>query len=454
MTAFRRSQMLMLGFSVIAPVLVAVACASAEPTGDEGDDGGGCTDTQNNPMHCGQCDNVCARGMFCQAGACACQPPYGACGNSCLNLQGDPANCGSCGNACPATASFCSNGACSATCNGTQCGGLCTNTSTDILNCGACGTTCPAGANCAGGACACPVGQVVCGNACAASCGSGGTGGTTGGTGGTTGGTAGTATGGTATGGTATGGAAGSGQGGSGGMVVQKLCATKVVPAAPLLTDFESYDGTKPAYGTGSWTFSIGPTATPAYGGLYALSEGTVGETPPAAYTLAMAAGSGTSNWAARAVNMATTDWGGGIGMWMGCVNASSFTGLTFQVRGSGPLGTARVALAMEDATPPDAANAAGGGTCTPAPADGCKSPSFEFPITADWTPVTIPWAMFMPGAGAAGAVITPTGDEITGLSFGVNIEYVPNPVDGGMPAYVPVAASYEIAIDNLGFTQ
>jgi hypothetical protein len=447
MTAFSRSHLLMLGFAVIAPVTVAIACASEpEAPGDGADDGDSCTNTQTDVFNCGTCGHVCAMGQFCQSGQCACTPPYGACGNSCLNLQGDAMNCGTCGNVCPASASFCSNGSCSATCSGTQCNGICTNTASDILNCGACGTTCPANATCSGGACACPAGTVLCGNACMASCGGGGTGGTTGGT-------AGALTGGSA-GSTPTGGSAGSGQGGSGGMVVQKLCATKVVPATATLTDFESYDGTKPAYGSGSWTFTIGPTATPAYAGLYALSERTAGETPPPDYMLTMAAGANASNWAARAVNMTTTDWGGGIGMWMGCVNASTFTGITFQVRGSGPLATARISLAMEDATPPDAANPAAGGTCDPAPADGCASPTAEFPITVDWTPVTIPWAMFMPGRGAGGVAVTATGDEITGISFGVNISYVPNPVDGGMPAYVPEPGAFEIAVDNIAFAQ
>jgi hypothetical protein len=29
-----------------------------------------------------------------------------------------------------------------------------------------------------------------------------------------------------------------------------------------------------PAFGDGSWTFTMGPTTAPAYAGLYALSEG------------------------------------------------------------------------------------------------------------------------------------------------------------------------------------
>jgi hypothetical protein len=207
-----------------------------------------------------------------------------------------------------------------------------------------------------------------------------------------------------------------------------------------------------PAYGTGSWIFTMGPTTAPAYAGLYALSEGTTGSTPPAAYTLAMAAGAMGSNWGARAANAMTTDWGGGIGMWMGCVNASAYRGISFYVRGTGPTGMANLSLAMEDATAPDAANPAGGGTCDPAPTDGCAGPSYTFPITVDWTQVMVPWASFTAGRGAAGAAITPTGDEITGISFGVGMNYVENPVGSG--TYTPEPGSFEIAIDNLTFMQ
>jgi hypothetical protein len=236
-------------------------------------------------------------------------------------------------------------------------------------------------------------------------------------------------------------------------MVVQKLCATKVVPAAASLTDFESYDGTKPAYGKDAWIFTIGPTSAPAYAGLYALSERMMGETPPADYTLKLAAGANASNWAAQGSNMTTTDWGGGVGIWMGCINASTFSGITFYVRGSTPTGMATLSLAMEDTTVPDPMNAAGGGTCTPAPAEGCSGPSHAFAVTLDWTQITVPWATFMPGRGAGGVAVMATGDELTGMSFGAGINYVPNPVDGGMPAYVPEPGTYELSIDNLALS-
>jgi hypothetical protein len=459
MTAFSRFRIVMLFLATVAPVAIVIACAG-EPAddGDAGNGNGGtgmiqcqppqtncngvCATVGSDPLNCSACGAACAFGQKCMAGACTCDAPYKACGLSCFNIQSDPANCGDCNTACPASLPYCSAGVCSATCTQTTCGTLCTDTMTDIRNCGTCGTACALGQGCASGVCACPAGQMLCGTACATTCG-GGTGGTGAGGASATGGT------------TATGGASGAGPtGGSGGMVVQKLCATKVVPAAALITDFESYDGMKPAYGTGSWTFTIGPAATPAYAGLYGLSEMWNDATMmgPATYTLSMAAGQ-SGNWAVHAANTATTDWGGGIGMWMGCVNASTFTGISFYVRGSAPTMKGNFSLAMESATAPTA-DPAGGGTCTPAPTDGCKSPGYEFPITVDWTLITIPWASFTTGVGASGAVITPNGDLITGMSFGALMNYVPNPVDGGTPAYVAEPGAYQIDIDNLSFTQ
>jgi hypothetical protein len=59
-----------------------------------------------------------------------------------------------------------------------------------------------------------------------------------------------------------------------------------------------------------------------------------------------------------------------------------------------------------------------------------------------------------MPGRGASDVAVMANGDRITGMSFGAGINYVANPVDGGMPAYVPEPGSFEIAIDNIAFTQ
>jgi hypothetical protein len=286
---------------------------------------------------------------------------------------------------------------------------------------------------------------MLCNGACAVSCGSGGAGGS--GAGGTAG-TAGAMTGGAggASGAGPAGGAAGSGMSGAGGMApVMKDCATKVVPAAPLLTDFEAYDGTVPLHTeTGSWTFTIGTMPTVAYAGLYTLNDMT------GTYSLIMGGGANSSMRAPRGSNTMATSWGGGVGLWMGCIDARTFAGLSFWARGASPNGMVSVGLSMEDTSAP-AADPAGGGTCTPAGTMGCAGPSAAIAITADWTQYTIPWAMFMPGRGASDVAVMANGDEITGISFGAQMNYVPNPADDG-GTYIPEPGPYEVAIDNLGF--
>jgi hypothetical protein len=88
-----------------------------------------------------------------------------------------------------------------------------------------------------------------------------------------------------------------------------------------------------PAFDTGSWTFPIGT----AYAGLYPLSENAppTSTTRSPTYMLNFAPGASASMWAAHAANTATADWGGGIGMWMGCINATAYAGLTFWAKGS-----------------------------------------------------------------------------------------------------------------------
>ena len=470
MTVLTRSRIATLAVALLAPLAVALACSPEPVSGgdrDDDDDGQGgtsnscpvgqelcatgCATLATDSQNCGQCGRACLPGQACSGSMCQCTPPLQQCATGCANTASDPNNCGVCGTICPATAPFCSSGACSASCGAglTPCGNACVDVASDLLNCGSCNVQCAAGQSCSGGLCQCPPGQVPCAGGCAATCGSGGMSGTgaggmagsgVGGQGGTSGGGAGGASAGSA------------GAGGSGGTPpVMKLCATKVTVTSPTLTDFESYDGMVPAYsmmeGQESWGFAIGDPAAPAYAGLYALSDMT------GTYTLAMAAGANGSNWAARADNTLASDWGGGVGMWMGCINASAYTGLSFWARGASPNGMMSVAIAMEDATAPDAANPAGGGTCDPAPAEGCASPSAAVAITADWTEYSLPWAMFTPGVGAAGAAVAANGDEITGLVFQAQMNYVPNPADDG-GTYIPEPGAYEIAVDSIVFTQ
>ncbi|MEZ4223630.1 MAG: hypothetical protein R3B13_21960 [Polyangiaceae bacterium] len=168
---------------------------------------------QDDPNHCGSCDNACRADQLCTLGECVCAPetPF-ECNAQCVNLETNPQHCGACGNSCP-PAQTCVNGVCSCPstlspdyCAGTGCVDLttdsancgtcdkvcptgqscvaskcecpnslqthcpgvgCINLSGDVANCGSCGNKCPTGAGCFNGTCACPAGQKdLCSDVC------------------------------------------------------------------------------------------------------------------------------------------------------------------------------------------------------------------------------------------------------------------------------------------------
>jgi hypothetical protein len=151
------------------------------------------------------------------------------------------------------------------------------------------------------------------------------------------------------------------------------------------------------------------------------------------------------SNFAASISNTAATAWGGALGFWMGCIDASEFDGISFSVRGQVPGGTATLATGTESTTEPAMDNPAAGGTCL----SGCASPSAPFPVSAEWTRVLLPWSAFTPGT-ANDASVPATGAGVTGLQFSLALEWAEVP--GAAGTYGPAAAGYELAIDDIGF--
>ncbi|MHB8419212.1 MAG: hypothetical protein ACYDCL_14140 [Myxococcales bacterium] len=108
---------------------------------------------------------ACPPGELCAAGHCtpSCLPTETLCGGLCTNTNTDPLNCGNCNNPCPSGQSCNGAGLCVETCAAgfTPCGGssggvdggppYCADIASDNANCGACGTTCGGGTSCCPG---------------------------------------------------------------------------------------------------------------------------------------------------------------------------------------------------------------------------------------------------------------------------------------------------------------
>jgi hypothetical protein len=233
-----------------------------------------------------------------------------------------------------------------------------------------------------------------------------------------------------------------------GATVVQKLCAQKVVAMNPVITDFETYNG---MVDIAQYGFAFGgalPGTGTAYGGPYGFSG--VANTGTINYALSFVAGH-TGNWAVSYAVTNETVWGGGMGFWLNCVNASAYRGISFWVRGQTISGFLAVALPLEDTSLPDAVNPAGGGTCIGTDVT-CVTPSaINLPVTLDWQQYMLPWTMFTGGL-RAGAPLIASGDNIVGLVFSSSLNYVANPLDGGLPPYVPVPGDLTFQIDEISF--
>jgi hypothetical protein len=115
-------------------------------------------------------------------------------------------------------------------------------------------------------------------------------------------------------------------------------------------------------------------------------------------------------------------------------------------VRGPVPGDRATLGLNMEATSPPAEDNSAAGGTCT---GSECLGPSAEFEVTSSWTQVLLPWTALQPGTNGSMS-IPATGKDITGFTFSVNLNWVPDPADE--TTYIPEPAPYDLAVDDIEF--
>jgi hypothetical protein len=220
-----------------------------------------------------------------------------------------------------------------------------------------------------------------------------------------------------------------------------KDCYKKIVVTDPLVADFEGYDGTTKA-DEWAWAFNAPSGSDKAvYAGLYEYDDGT------GSPALSVAGpGNADSKYAAKvATSGQASQWGGALGIWMSCVDATSYQGISFWVKGTAPTGTATMTMATEATSEPDSTDSAAGGTCT---SGTCAAPSIEFPVTTEWTKVLVNWATFTAGT-ANGSTVNTTGGDITGLSWSVGLKYESA---GGDAGYTPVAAAYDLEVDDVEF--
>lgn len=217
-----------------------------------------------------------------------------------------------------------------------------------------------------------------------------------------TGGTAVTPTAGTSAGGTGSGGTA---TGGSGGAAAKpKACATvvKASGTSPVITDFEGQ-----ATPTSGYMFeSAGIT-----GGTYIYTD--MLDTTSTS-KLAFAAGHDAASMQALDGQIHNTTWGGGMGLWFGCMDARVYTGITFWARGTSPAGKVKVNLTIDEAV-----MVIDGGSCPDA--GPCVRPFVDIDVTDEWQQFTFAWADFMPGDAAGTALPGDTVAKINGLDFGLH---------------------------------
>jgi hypothetical protein len=233
-----------------------------------------------------------------------------------------------------------------------------------------------------------------------------------------------------------------------------------VTANSPVLIDFNRYSPSGPAGATGFDTY-FGTGASVGYIGPYAFSGGP-GD-GGVNWTLTPVTGSsggttdGATDWA---INMAVTDetvFGAGLGFWMSCVDATSYSGISFWARGQTPIGTCSadagggscftMSIGTAATTLPGGDGGAGtcGGTSTT-----CVNPMIsDLSLSLNWTQYKLRWSQFTGGMSGGGAY-TPNGAGLIGISFGVSLVY--SGVDAGEAGtlYLPVPSNLDLQVDDI----
>lgn len=195
-------------------------------------------------------------------------------------------------------------------------------------------------------------------------------------------------------------------------------CSSPTPVNAALITDFESYAGE--AVKDAVFTFNSNAEGLGTISlGVFAVDDMT------GSYTLDFVPGAGGSAYAVNVHNPAASAWGGAIGIWHGCMDASAFTGIQFMAKGSTPATTADISIEMSST----------------------ESVTTKFDVPADWALVQLPFAGF---ANEKMPALKLDGGRIGAIAFGTHLIWMPSAADPD--TWVPSEGEIDLTIDELSF--
>jgi hypothetical protein len=208
--------------------------------------------------------------------------------------------------------------------------------------------------------------------------------------------------------------------------------------SAPAIVNFDDYAGTAAS----DYGFSVNAVR----GSVLHVGDGSDMNGGTSVIATEMVPGEDGTGYALQISNTNATNWGGLLMLYFStpaCLDARSYTGLEFSVKGSSPSGRFGVTLGMLD-TIPTTSN----GLCDNATSSDCKDATVESTLPADagtWTRVRVPFDSLTPGVGSRLACVPVTGQNLVRIVIQPFMSYPP-------PDFMLVPGAYTLAVDNVGF--
>ena len=220
--------------------------------------------------------------------------------------------------------------------------------------------------------------------------------------------------------------------------------------SAPAVADFDDYVAGTAASSYAYYVNANPPAANAVLGGFLHIGDGSDTNGGTSVIATEMVTGEGGAGYAVQISNTNATNWGGILlfffpssGATPTCLNAESYRGIEFSIKGASASGRIGVNVGMRDTIP-----TADNGLCGNATASDCRNANIELTLPANnatWTQVQVPWSAFTPGVGSGRSCVPLTGQNIVNLAIQPFMSYPP-------PDYKLQPGPYSIAVDNVRF--